>query len=95
MHCRVTSVRLQPGKFEEALALYENSVLPAAKLQKGFKDVHLMADRAVGKVLAISIWETEADMVEGERNGYYREQITKFSTMFAETPVAEHYEVIS
>ena len=95
MHCRVTMVRLQPGKLEEALALYENSVLPAAKLQKGFRDAHLLADRAVGKALAISVWETEADMVECERNGYYREQLTKFSTMFAETPLAEHYEVIS
>ena len=93
MHCRAVSARVKAGKTQEAVDLYEKSVVPAARLQKGFRDAYLMADAATGRALSISIWDSQSDMVEGERNCYYREQVAKFGTMLAEAPVAEHYEL--
>ena len=54
-----------------------------------------MADPS-GKALAISVWETEADMLAGESgSGYYQEQIAKFGSLIAGPPALDHYELSS
>ena len=63
MHCRAVTARVKAGKTEEAIDLYEKSVVPAARLQKGFQDAYLMVDPATGRALSISIWDSQSDMV--------------------------------
>jgi heme-degrading monooxygenase HmoA len=93
MYARVTTTQMQPGKTEEAIRIYRDSVLPAAKQQQGFKGVFLLTDPNTGKGVSISLWETEADMRAGETSGYYQEQIAKFAQVFAGPPTREGYEV--
>jgi heme-degrading monooxygenase HmoA len=93
MHCRAVTVQVQPGKTQEAIDIYNNSLVPACKQQKGFQGAYLMTDAATGKALSITVWASENDMVEGERNGYYQEQIAKFGAVFAGPPAMEHYEL--
>ena len=93
MHVRAVTVQIRPGKTQEAIDLARDSVLPAAKAQKGFQGFYLMTDASSGKGLAISVWETEADMMVGESSGYYQEQIAKFGSLFAGPPTTEHYEL--
>jgi heme-degrading monooxygenase HmoA len=78
---------------EEAVGIYRDSVVPAAKQQKGFKGALLLTDPNTGKGISIALWETEADMQAGEASGYFQEQIAKFAAVFAAPPVTEHYEV--
>jgi len=93
MHARVVTAQIQPGKMEEAVGIYRDSVVPAAKQQKGFKGALLLTDPNTGKGISIALWETEADMQAGEASGYFQEQIAKFAAVFAAPPVTEHYEV--
>lgn len=93
MHARATTVQIQPGKMQEAIDLVNNSVIPAAKAQKGFQGFYLMTDASSGKGLAISVWETEADMMAVESSGNYQEQIAKFGGLFAGPPTTDHYEL--
>ena len=93
MHARVTVSQIKPDKFDEALALYRDSVVPTAKNQKGFKGLLNLSDRTTGKGLSIVFWETEADMQAGEASGYYQQQLAKFKDLFAAPPVKEHYEL--
>ncbi len=74
--------------------IYRDSVMPAAKQLKGFKDGLLLLDPDTGKCMSISMWETEDDMIAGEASGYLKEQIAKFATVFTGPPVREHYEII-
>ena len=92
-HCRVVSVQVQPSKTQEAIDLYNDSVLPTAKAQKGFGGAYQMTGGASGKGLSITIWESQADMEAGEAGASYQEQITKFGSLFAGPPVVEHYEL--
>ena len=55
MHVRVTSVQIQPGKVDDAIHLYEDSIVPAAKQQRGFRSTMLLTDRASGKGMAITV----------------------------------------
>ena len=93
MNARVTIVQVLPGKVDVAVDLYRDSVVPAAKQQKGCEGVYLLTDRNTGKGISITLWETEADMVAGENSGYYQQQLAKFKDVFGAPPVREAYDV--
>ena len=94
MYARVTISQTLPGKEDEGIALYRDSVVPAAKQQKGFKGTYLLTDRKMGKSISITLWETEADMTAGESSGFYRQQVAKFKDFYGAPPVREAYEVV-
>ena len=94
MHVRVATVQVQPDKVREAMDIFKNSVVPAQKAQKGYQRSYLMTNASSGKAIAISVWESEADMMAGESgSGYYQEQIAKFGSLFTAPPILEHYEL--
>jgi heme-degrading monooxygenase HmoA len=95
MHARMTTIQLQPGMADRMSAIFEDSVLPVAKEQRGFKGGLLLTDRNTGKAVAISLWETEADVAASESSGYYQAQMAKLAGVgfFAGPPVRETYQV--
>ncbi len=93
MQARVVNVQVQPSNRDEAIALYRDSILPAAKQQKGYKSALLLTDPNSGKSISITLWETEADMNASEASGYFQQQLAKFGAMFVTPPVTDHYEV--
>lgn len=94
MNARVTIVQILPGKVDQAVDRYRDSVIPVANQQKGFKGAYLLTDRSTGKGISITLWETEADMTAGENSGYYQQQLAKFKDVFGAPPVRESYEII-
>ena len=93
MYARVTSVMVQPGKMDESVQTIQDSVVPVMKQQKGFKGYLLLTDSNTNKATAVTLWETEADMVTGENSGFYREQIAKIAKLIAGPPTTEHFAV--
>jgi heme-degrading monooxygenase HmoA len=93
MFARFTIVQMKEDKFDEAIKLYEDSVVPSAKPQKGFRGIYLFTDRKTGKGYSISLWDSEEDAVANEQSGYYKEQVGKFAEHFSAPPVQEGYEV--
>jgi heme-degrading monooxygenase HmoA len=93
MHVRATTVQLQPDKVDEAIRIFQESVVPAAKQQAGFRGATLLVDRATGKGLSLTHWASEAEMKAGESSGYYQEQIAKFGPLLTAQPSREAFEV--
>ena len=93
MYARIVIVQIQPGKMDEAIRIFQESVIPAAKQQKGFQSLTLLTDRSMNKGMSVGFWETEADMKANEASGYFQEQLAKFGGVFAAAPVREAYEV--
>ena len=93
MYARVVTTQMKPDSFDEAVRIYNESVVPAARAQAGFKHIYLFSDRSAGKSYSIAIWETEADMLASEASGYLKEQLGKFAELFTAPPVTEHFEV--
>ncbi len=93
MYARIFAVQVLPGKAEEAITIFQNSVIPAAKQQKGFISLMLLTDRSTGKGMTVGLWETEADLKANEASGYLQEQTAKLGDVFAAPPVEEVYEV--
>ena len=93
MYTRVVTLQIQPGKAEEAVRIFRDSVVPAAKQQPGFKSALLMTDSNGGKGIAITFWETEADREANEGSGYFQQQVAKVGQVVAAPPTRENYEV--
>jgi heme-degrading monooxygenase HmoA len=93
MNARVVRAKLRAGKLEEAVKIYQNSVIPAAKAQKGYKGKLFFINKDDNKSISITLWETKDDMRAGETSEYLDAQFAKFINLFVEPPVTEHYEV--
>ncbi len=93
MFAQLVKVKVQPGKVDEATAIFTDSVIPAAKQQKGFRNAYLLVDRSANRVIGLSLWETEADVAALATSGFYQEQVAKFAAIFDGPPEREVYEV--
>ena len=67
MFARVSTFQGSPDQSAEGIRVAREQVVPAARLQEGFKGIYLLFDRASGKSLSITLWETEDDMLESEQ----------------------------
>ena len=95
MYAQVTTFRVEPGKLDEFAGRVRETLAPAVAQQPGHRGGLLLSDRATGKVLAVSLWETEADLQASEsESGYYQEQLGKYEPFFTVPPVRESYEVV-
>ena len=101
MYVRITTLQWQVGQkvetMDEAIRIVEESIVPAAKQQPGFKGFLTLLDRRGGKLLLLTIWEAEAALKANESSGYYREQIAKFthlSDLYVTPPYRDTYELI-
>jgi hypothetical protein len=54
MFARLTIVQIKVDKIDEAIKIYGDNVVPAAKSQKGYKGIQMLTDRKTGKGLSIS-----------------------------------------
>ena len=91
---RLTTLSFRVEKAEEGIRIFEESVLPAARDQKGFRGAYLLADRKMGRCIAMTFWDDEASAVANEHNRYYQEQLVKFLPLFTSAPAREGYEVV-
>jgi heme-degrading monooxygenase HmoA len=78
MFARLTSMDIKVEQIEKGIKIYKESVIPAAKSQKGFVDAFLLLDRQTGKAVSVTFWTSEANALANERNRYYQEQLVKF-----------------
>ena len=94
MYARVTTVQLQPGMADDIIQYLRDTVVPAAKQAKGFGGIVVLSDPAANKGIAITFWDSEADMAAGEASsGYYTQALAGGARFFASAPTREAYEV--
>lgn len=95
MHARTTIAHALPERFEEALAAVQETFLPAAREQAGYRGFLLLADRSQQQLVGISLWETEADLAaSGGGGGYYRQRMADFAGFLAEPATTTTQEVV-
>lgn len=93
MYARMMNLEAQPGKIEEALAIIRSDVGPVLTRQRGFKDWLLLADANRNKIVSITVWETMADLTDGEMSEAYQLEAAKVVQLLNKPPIVEDYEV--
>ena len=93
MYARLTTFHLAMNKHDKAVELYENSVIPEAKKQNGFRGAYFLANRNAGKFVSITLWDSMENAVENQKSGYYQRQIDKFDEFSVDAPDIEGFSV--
>ncbi|MCB0730722.1 MAG: hypothetical protein KDC88_06785 [Ignavibacteriae bacterium] len=93
MYARMTTFYLNVKSMEEATKVYEESIIPAAKKQPGFKNALFLTNRNAGKFVAITIWESIQHALDNQKSGYYQKQIDKFEEFMVVKPDVEGFTV--
>jgi heme-degrading monooxygenase HmoA len=94
MYARLTTLSFHIERYDEGIRLFDTSVVPAARAQKGFRAAYLLADRKAGRSIVLTLWDDEASAVANEANRYYQEQLVKALPLFTSPPVREGFEVV-
>jgi quinol monooxygenase YgiN len=63
MYARSTTIRGRPEAIDECIAFIRDEVQPAVKVLEGCLGLSMVGDRACGRCIATSAWETEESMV--------------------------------
>lgn len=93
MHARVTTIQMDPGRLDEAIAQLEERDLPTFKEIDGFRGFTVLVDRSSGKVVGTSYWDSAERMAASE------EQVKEARQRAADTggssgePQVERFEV--
>ena len=66
MFARVSAFQGRPDQTAVGIRVAREQILPAARLQDGFRGIYLLFDRESGRSLSITLWETEEDMKASE-----------------------------
>ncbi len=94
MIARVARFQIYVDKLEEAKKAFEGGVIPAVKLQKGYRSGYLLANRKTGKCISIAFWDSEEDAIADEKSGHYQQRVSMGKEFIRTPPVRELYEVI-
>lgn len=92
MVARVTYVRVNPEDVDEAVAHFDESVIPAAEQEEGFNGALLLV-KEDGHALVIDLTDTLEHARANERSGFYQSQVAKFADKIVDRPTRELYEV--
>lgn len=91
MFARVSTIQGSPDQAEKAIG---GLVLPEVQEVAGFKGAYALLDRKSGKVMLITLWETEEAMQStAESANQLRREIAKDAGATA-PPMVEVYEVV-
>ena len=94
MFARVTVVQVSPEKIEQGADSFNSQVLPAAKAVDGYKTAFLLGDRNTGKVIGITMWDSE----DARRRGGEAVDAARaaaIEAMGGTVPPVEEYEVLA
>ena len=80
---------------EDARKIYDDSVIPAVKDQKGFIGGWLMVSEDRDEGIAVALWESKEDAVNFEKGGLYQEQVKKFVVFIKSIEGRKYYDVNS
>jgi heme-degrading monooxygenase HmoA len=92
---RVVTARLRPGRADELVHLFQQSVLLAAREQRGYQGHLLLTDRPSGRGVSVSLWESEAALAASATSGYLQEQLGKVTNLLVEPPTQEVFAVLA
>ena len=94
MYARITTGGTKLDWIDKFVKIYEESIVPAAKSQKGYCGAYFLVDRKTGKGVSITLWDCEEDALANEKSHYYQEQLVKVMDLFKKLPIREGYEVV-
>jgi heme-degrading monooxygenase HmoA len=68
MHARMFAFEGSPEEIEAAIALAQEQILPLERQMPGFRGLILLSDKEAGRLVSLSLWESEEQMRQSEES---------------------------
>jgi heme-degrading monooxygenase HmoA len=94
MFARATFGEAPPERVDEMIHEVMEHVLPAVRMQDGFKGGMILVERESGKVLTVSLWESEQAMDATEEAAHWFRVFSAEAAAGRLETVVEKYEVV-
>jgi|GEM_PF-738334 len=93
-YARVTTIRVRPETIDQAFEIIRTTVLANAQRQRGHRGFLGLGNRATGKTVHFTFWDSESAMYASETSGNYQNQVARIAHFLTEPPTREIYDVI-
>lgn len=93
MYSRVMSIRLLPGKMDQALHIFRESIMPAIESRRGCVGVFVLTSREKDEIVTMSLWESYESMMAPELSDFIDQQLAKLTNVLREPPFEDRYEL--
>ena len=94
MYASVTTANVQPGKLDEFVRTWRDSVKPLVESFPGFKNIYVLTNPESNKGITIAFYETKSDAERTQSSGDYQKAVEMLSgTILMNSVVREGYEV--
>ncbi len=93
MYARLTPLQSTPEQLPELKQQLQDRVLPALRLQEGFKQLLVLCDTE-GKLVTLSLWGTEADEQTTFEREYLHDVLNESMLMLLKNSRSESFEVL-
>jgi hypothetical protein len=95
MHARMSRFAgLPPERIEQTIREFEEGQLQALSQQPGYKGVMIGIDRAEGKSIAITFWETSENLRASDRLADQARQQALDAVKPSREPIVDRYEIV-
>lgn len=94
-YARVTVIRVRPESIDPAFEIVRTTVLANAQRQRGHRGFLGLGNRATGKTVHFTFWDSESAMYASETSGNYQNQVARIAHFLTEPPTREIYDVIT
>ena len=94
MFARASSLEASPGQVEEGIVKLEHETFDALQHIDGFSGIIGCVDRASGRTLILTLWETEDAMRASEEQANQLRRDAAGSMGAGAEPSVERYEVV-
>jgi heme-degrading monooxygenase HmoA len=85
---------LPPERIDQTLEDFEREQLPQMEAQEGFKGVLVGVDRAEGKAMAVTFWESRENLRASDRLADQARDAAMESAPPSREPIVDRYEVL-
>lgn len=92
MYVRVGTMEVSRDRLDEAKAVFQERLLPAARSQKGYRGAAFLVERSTGKTLMLAWWDTEQEM-HASREYASENRDDAARAIGSDPPTVEEYEV--
>ena len=93
MYARIITTNVKPEKLNDLPAAFSELVLPDASQEPGFKGMYMLKETSQNRIIAVVLWETEADAL-ASIEGFQQRRLPKMMPYLAGVPTAETLEVV-
>jgi hypothetical protein len=92
MYASITTVQFSPEKLDEMFSAVRDMFPTFAPRATGLQEAFVIADRATGKSMTISLWDTEANRNANE--GLWKDAMSKVAGFAIGQPVRQGYDTV-